>query len=142
MKDLLYEVLSHYGLQEVSGPHSNPDIIAMGDELGIEIGDDSTYSWCSIAMCYYAQKMGYEHPNSPAARSWLTMPIKVLKPTLGDIVVFWRGSPSDWRGHVGIFINWNDKVIWCLGGNQNNRLDITPYSRDRLLGFRRLHKII
>jgi len=143
MQDLLIEFLSHYGLSEVSGPKSNPDIIAMGDDLGYDVEDDSTTAWCSLAMNYYAKKCGYEITNSLSARSWLSLPkpIIVLKPQLGDIVVLWRVSPTDWRGHVALFINWNENYVYTLGGNQNNSISIVPYSRQRILGFRQLHKI-
>ena len=141
MIDLLHEFLIHYGLSEVSGPQSNPDIIAMGNELGFDIEDDSTTAWCSLAMNYYAKKCGYEYTNSLAARSWLKMPVMILKPQLGDIVVLWRVSPSDWRGHVAIFINWNENYVYTLGGNQNNSISIVPYARGRILGFRQLRKL-
>ena len=143
MQDLLLEFLSHYGLSEVSGPKSNPEIIAMGEDLGYDVEDDSTTAWCSLAMNYYAKKCGYEYTNSLLARSWLKMPIVVLKPTLGDIVVFSRntmGVVQNWQGHVGLFINWNADYIWSLGGNQSNGINITPYLRSRLLGFRQLKK--
>jgi uncharacterized protein (TIGR02594 family) len=141
MTDLLLEMLSRYGLTEVNGPQSHPDIIKMGQELGIEIEDDSTFSWCSILLCYYAKKLSYEQPNSPAARSWLKMPLVVLKPTLGDVVVLWRESPSSWKGHVGLFINWDKDFVWLLGGNQNNQINISKFTRSRILGIRQMHKI-
>jgi len=140
MQDLLIEFLSHYGLSEVSGPKSNPELIAMGEDLGFDIEDDSTTAWCSLAMNYYAKKCGYEITNSLSARSWLKMPIMVLKPQVGDIVVLWRVSSSDWRGHVGIFVNWDEKFVYVLGGNTNNMISIAPYSRNRILGFRQLKK--
>ena len=74
------------------------------------------------------------------ARKWLNLPKKVefenIK--LGDVVVFWRGSPQDWRGHVGIYISHNDQNIFVLGGNQGDRVTIAPYAKDRLLGVRRI----
>jgi len=138
MKDLLLELLSNYGLQEVSGPESNPDIIAMGEDLGIKIDDDSTLSWCSIALCYYAKKLGYEQPNSPAARSWLKMPIRVLKPSMGDIVVLWRESPQSWKGHVALFIRYDGDFVWLLGANQSNAITIAKFPKGRILGIRKL----
>jgi hypothetical protein len=87
MTDLLLEMLSHYGMKEVDGPQSNPEIIAMGEDLGFDIMDDSTTAWCSLALNYYAKKCGYEYTGDLAARSWLKVPIVVLKPTMGDVVV-------------------------------------------------------
>ncbi len=28
-------------------------------------------------------------------------------PLPGDIVIFWRGSPASWEGHVGIFFGFS-----------------------------------
>lgn len=141
MTDILLSMLEQYGMKEVDGLESNPEIIAMGKELGFDIADDSTVAWCSLAMNYFAKKCGYEYSGSLAARSWLKMPVMALKPTLGDVVIFWRNDPASWEGHVGLFINWNDKYIWVLAGNQSNSLNIIAYPRERLLGFRKLRKL-
>jgi hypothetical protein len=42
MTDLLTEFLSHYGLREIDGKNSNPEIVAMAEELGFDMDDDST----------------------------------------------------------------------------------------------------
>lgn len=142
MTDLLLSVLEHYGMKEVDGVKSNPEIIAMGKELGYDIADDSTTAWCSLLVNYFAKKCGYEFTGKLTARSWLKMPMVVLKPKLGNIVVLWRGDPNGWQGHVGLFISMDEKNIFILGGNQGNQLTIAPYSRERLLGFRELKKVL
>jgi hypothetical protein len=65
----------------------------------------------------------------------------VLKPTVGDVVVFWRESPQGWKGHVGIFIAQDTNIIYALAGNHNNAIDISAYPRDQLLGYRSLKKL-
>jgi uncharacterized protein (TIGR02594 family) len=141
MKDLLVEVLSHYGLSEIPGTQSNPEILEFFDELGYDwVNDDSTTSWCSAMLSYYAKKCGYEYHKNLDARGWLKMPLNVSKPSVGDVVILWRNNPYSWEGHVGLFISWTDTVVYLLGGNQNNRIDITAYSRDRILGVRQLKK--
>jgi uncharacterized protein (TIGR02594 family) len=141
MTDLLFELLSLYGLKEVDGKESNPEIIKMGKELGFDIADDSTTAWCSLTINYVAKKCGYERTNKLDARSWLQMPIRVLKPSVGDVVVLWRESPESWKGHVGLYIRMDEKNIWLLSGNQNNEINISPYPRERLLGIRKLKRI-
>ena len=142
MSDLLHEMLKHYGLTEVLGPKSDPTILAMLKEMGYDdSADDSNIAWCSAALNYFCKKLGYERSGSLAARSWLKMPVVVLQPELGDIVVFWRESPSSWMGHVAVYINHDMKYVYCLGGNQANSLIISAYSRDRVLGYRRLRKL-
>ena len=141
MTDLLLAMLEDYGLSEVEGKESNPEIIAMGKELGYDITDDSSTAWCSLALNYYAKKCGYEYTGDLSARSWLKMSIMVLKPKLGDVVVLWREHPTSWKGHVGLFVAQDAKRIYILAGNQGNQINITAYSRDRLLGYRQLKKI-
>ena len=141
MNDLLLEFLSHYGMKEVDGVESNPEIIAMFKELGYDVKDDSTTAWCSAAMNYYAKKCGYEYTGKLDAKSWLKMPVVVLKPTLGDVVVLWRVDPTSWQGHVGLFISWDTKYVYILGGNEGNMIKISPYSREQVLGFRQLRQL-
>jgi uncharacterized protein (TIGR02594 family) len=141
MQDLLIETLSHYGLSEVPGLDSNPEIIAMFAELGYDIKDDSTSAWCSASLSYFAKKCGYEYNKSLSARDWLKLPVVVLKPILGDVTVLWRETPQSWKGHVGLFISQDVHKIFLLGGNQGNSISIAPYSRERLLGFRQLRKL-
>lgn len=141
MKEILLTMLEDYGMKEMAGAQSNPDILAFFKELGYDwVTDDSSTAWCSAALSYYAKKCGYEYNKTLAARDWLKMPIMVLKPQLGDIVVFWRESPQSWKGHVGLYITQNASVVYCLGGNQNNTLSISAYPREQVLGYRSLKK--
>ena len=98
MTDLLLEVLSHYGLTEVSGSQSNPDIIDMGKELGIDIIDDSTFSWCSISYATTPRNLVTTSLTLLLHGLGLKMPIVVLKPSMGDVVVLWRESKFRMEG--------------------------------------------
>jgi uncharacterized protein (TIGR02594 family) len=142
MTDLLLEMLKHYGIKEIAGKDNhNPAIVAMFKEIGFEWVNDDETSWCSAALNYFCKKMGYERSGRLDARSWLRLPVMVLQPEIGDIVVFWRKTPNSWEGHVGLFISWDEKSIYVLGGNQSDMLSIAPYPRERLLGFRRARKL-
>ena len=141
MQEVLLEMLKYYGLKEIAGPQHNPEILAMFAEIGHDWVKDDETPWCSAALNYFCKKMGYERSGKLDARSWLRLPMMVLKPSLGDIVVFWREDASGWKGHVGLFINWDDNNIWVLGGNQGDCISIRPYPREQLLGFRRAKKL-
>jgi uncharacterized protein (TIGR02594 family) len=142
MNEILWEMLSNYGLSEIAGGKHNPQILEFFAEIGFDWVKDDETAWCSAALNFFAKKHGIERSGKLDARSWLKVGELVLEPKLGDIVVFWRESYSSWKGHVGLYVNSNDKYIWCLGGNQGNSISIIAYPRDRLLGYRRLRKII
>ena len=142
MKDLLLEVLSHYGLSEVAGSDSNPEILEFFRELDYDwVNDDSAVSWCSAMLSYYAKKCGYEYHHGLNARGWLNMPVMVLHPSLGDVVILWRNDIHSWEGHCALFISWTHTKVYLLGGNQSNQINITAYPRDRIIGIRQLRKI-
>ena len=141
MTEILLEVLKYYGLKEFSGAKHNPEILAMFADIGHDWVDNDETAWCSAMLNYFCKKLEYERSGKLDARSWLKLPVMILKPQLADVVVLWRNSPSDWTGHVGLFINWDNKNVWLLGGNQNNMLNISAYPRERILGFRRARKL-
>jgi uncharacterized protein (TIGR02594 family) len=141
MEDLLLELLRNYGLKEIDGSLSNPEIIAMGKFLGYKIKDDSTTAWCSLCLNFYAKKMGYEYSNKLNARSWLSVGTEVMVLQMGDVVVYWRNRKDSWEGHVGLYISEENGLIWTLGGNQNNGLNISLYNKNRVLGYRKLNKL-
>jgi uncharacterized protein (TIGR02594 family) len=137
MKDLFYKALEFYGLEEVTGEEHNPEILAMFAEIGCDWVQDDETSWCSAFVGYLCKQLNYERSNELTARSWLKVG-EECAPEIGCIVVLWRVSVSDWRGHVGFYINSDNRYIYILGGNQDNSVCIKRYPRERLLGYRRL----
>ena len=101
-----------------------------------------TSNWCAIFIDYVATVSGKQRPDKPAAaRSWLKTGIAPYQPVIGDLAIFWRESPSSWKGHVGIYIGKDyDGKMFILGGNQGPQRSVTiqRYPDTRLLGFRRL----
>lgn len=129
-----------YGRKEIAGDEHNPEVVKYFQETGFDqIKDDET-AWCSAFMNWCAMMAGLVRSKKLDARSWLNIGSHVTQPLLGDVVVFWREDPSSWKGHVGIYINRDQEKIYCLGGNQSNRVAITGYHKTRLLGYRRLYR--
>lgn len=139
---LLKEALSHYGLAETPGPASNPKIVAMSKALGYPFKSEDD-SWCGIFLAYCTHRVGLPRPERAySARTWLQAGFAVtVPPETGDIAVLWRGEPAGWQGHVGIFVSYADegkRQLNLLGGNQSDRVSISPYEASHVLGFRRL----
>lgn len=139
-----YEIaLKEYGVTEIPGTAHNPRILTYVKEAGFTEMNDET-AWCSIFMNWVAKKCGLERSKKENARSWLQVGENVTTPQLGDVVVFWRVSPTSWEGHVSIFISLSEdkKFINVLGGNQDNHVCIKAYPVSQLLGYRRLRAAI
>jgi len=132
------------GIKEYKGTgNHNPEILKYASETGMYSNGTDEQAWCSIFMNWVAFKSNLERSNKGNARSWLAVGLEVTEPQIGDIVIFWRGTRSGWKGHVGIFYGFtsNKKYIKVLGGNQSDSVNIQNYPVHRLLGYRRLRKI-
>ncbi len=137
---ILNTALSQYGVEETVGGAHNATILNYFKEIGHSWVKDDETAWCSAFMNWVAQQQCAERSGELNARSWLQVGRETDRPIPGDIVVLWRSSPSSWKGHVGIFINYDEdgRHINILGGNQANKVCITGYDKGRVLGFRRL----
>lgn len=138
--------LAEYGTAEVVGKGSNRTIIRWRDELNgaspagkpLVVGfSDDDIPWCGLfvaIIAYRRQKRIEEVVNSPLwARNWTKYGQKSALPSLGDVLVFSRGS----GGHVGFYIAEDATAYHVLGGNQSNAVTITRIAKDRLLTTRR-----
>jgi len=103
---------------------------------------DPRSAWCSAFMLYIARQCGLAPAATAAARSWLREgePVALADAQPGDVVVFWRGKPGGWQGHVALLQRTAAaNAIVVLGGNQGGAVSSKSYPADRLLGIRRLH---
>jgi uncharacterized protein (TIGR02594 family) len=141
MIDLFHEAFKYYGLEEItSATEHNEKILLMFKEIGHKWVQADEVSWCSAFINYLCKRKDYERSGGLDARSWLRVGIDLDKPELGCIVVLWRESISSWKGHVGFYINEDDRYIYVLGGNQLNSVCIWRYPKERLLSYRKLRK--
>ncbi len=134
---LLKAALKYYGEKEIKGGF-NTRIMEWIKYYFPWATDDSQYAWCSIFMNTIAKECELEYTDSALARSWLKVGYEVYTPQVGDVVIFWRKEKQSKWGHVGLYVNENDKYIYVLGGNQSNGVNIKPYPKYRLLGYRKL----
>lgn len=140
MEELLKIAFSELGTEEIEGEKHNPRILSYAKETGIKGITSDEVAWCSTFVNWVAWKAGLQRSGKPNARSWLDVGIKVSNPEPGDVVVFWRESPQSWKGHVGLFlgVSTDKKRVYCLGGNQGNRVSVTAYRFETVLSFQRL----
>ena len=138
--------LRELGVAEIVGKGSNRTIIGWRDELNgattngkpIVVGfSDDDIPWCGLfaaIIAYRRLKNISEVPASPLwARNWTRYGIKSPQASLGDVLVFSRGS----GGHVGFYIAEDATAYHVLGGNQGDRVSIARIAKSRLLAARR-----
>lgn len=143
---MIEEALKLYGTVEKAGPANNPTIMAWADEAGQDIERVYTADsipWCGLFMLVVAMRSGKIPPGNPLwARSWAQFGRELNPkeaPSLGDVAVFGRAGGG---GHVALIVgegrdSSKREVLWCLGGNQNDRVGIDPIERSRLIKVRR-----
>jgi uncharacterized protein (TIGR02594 family) len=143
MEALLKIAFNELGTEEIVGSEHNPEVLKYALETGIQGITSDEIAWCSTFVNWVAWKAGIQHSGKANARSWLNVGSKVSSPEPGDIVVFWRESPQSWKGHVGFFlgVSTDKKRVYCLGGNQGNRVSVSAYRMDTVLSFQRLAPI-
>jgi uncharacterized protein (TIGR02594 family) len=137
---LIREASVFFGLQEIPGDQHQPQILTFFKETGHKDIRTDEDAWCSAFVAYCAKKSGLTYSKKATAKSWLNVGKAVTDPQPGDLVIFWREDPNSWKGHVAIYLGKDenaDEVI-CLGGNQNDEVNVSSYSEAYVLGYRRL----
>lgn len=128
---------SYIGEREIKGARHNPLILGWWEAIGAAFRDDET-PWCGAFVGGVLREAGYPAQNGgAAARAWLKYGVPLDRPAYGCIVIFWRGSRNGWSGHVGFVVGQDrNGNLMVLGGNQSDAVNVKPFSRSRLLGYR------
>ncbi len=130
--DLAY---GQVGITEIPGPKADERILDYHNETSLKATSDEV-PWCSAFMCAMFEWAGIPSTRSAMARSWLDWGVQLDAPRMGCVVVLWRGNKDGPSGHCGFYVGETDKSVQLLGGNQNNKVCVRGYSKDRILGYR------
>jgi uncharacterized protein (TIGR02594 family) len=127
------------GVREGAGVDiNNRKILDWADDLGIPYKSDDI-PWCGlfVAHCIGSTLTREPLPANPlGARSWLKFGARCT-PAPGAVLIFWRGSRTGWKGHVGFYAGEEANGVYhVLGGNQSDKVSIARISADRLLEAR------
>lgn len=132
--------LSKIGLKEIPGEQHEPAVVDFFAATGNKWIQNDETAWCG-AFASWVLKMALAelHPSKAdriRARKFLEVGESTRRPEQGDLVVLSRGaSPS--HGHVGFFVAETSEKVYVLGGNQTNQVNIQPFDKTRVLGYRR-----
>lgn len=131
--------LAARGMREIPGSKHNPEVVQMFADVGHDWVKDDETAWCAAFVGAMLKRAGMAHTGKLNARSYAEwgehVDLNDAQP--GDIIVFWRGSPDSWKGHVGFFVRWEGDSALVVGGNQSNAVNISTYPKSRVLAVRR-----
>lgn len=128
---------AYLGLREIKGPKHDSRIVGWWQAIKAPFRDDES-PWCGAFVGGIMAEAGLPvAKNGAAARAWLNYGFPLDRPAVGAIVIFWRGKPSGWSGHVGFVVGRDGAGnLMVLGGNQGDMVSIKPFARNRVLGYR------
>ncbi len=137
--------MAELGVKEIPGVENNPRILHYARQSGQYWVKSEETSWCALFIAFVVSELPeFTRPSLPnraaTAREWLKMGVDVPfeKVRAGDLVIFWRVAPDSWQGHVGFYLGRKGDDFLVLGGNQGNSVCERYFSKDCLLGIRRL----
>jgi uncharacterized protein (TIGR02594 family) len=124
--------LNERGVSETPGPGSTDRI---GDYLEmVRQSRDDEVPWCAAFVQCMLAEAGIFGTGEPNAQSYLQWGDE-CEERLGAIVVLKRGT-EPWQGHVCFLLDWDADNLYCIGGNQSDRVKISVYTREKLMGLR------
>ena len=125
--------MEELGVKEIHGSKHNPRILEYHSVSGGFSTDE--VPWCASFVNFIMLKAGYKGPKWPAAaKSWLNFGKSSGGPVLGAIAVKSRKG----GGHVCFVLGQSKdgKYLYCLGGNQNDEVNIRKYPKNVFIDFR------
>lgn len=128
--------LQEFGIKAIIGAIHSPDVLKFFSDIGAPWVKDDETAWCAAFVNWCLKNAGMKFSAALNARSFLAYGVATETPKLGDIVVLWRINRDGPYGHVGFFIKQTHDLVYMLGGNQGNSVNITAYDKNFLLGFR------
>ncbi|MBN9332036.1 CHAP domain-containing protein, partial [Devosia sp.] len=90
-------------------------------------------NWCAGFVSYCFQNSGHPMPftysvgardilTQMKSKGWLIKPDDTHPPQPGDIIVWWRNTPSSWEGHIGIVHSYNNGIVRTIEGNKTSKV--------------------
>lgn len=142
---LIAAALQYLGIKEIPGHASNPVILAMAKEIGVDdIYKNDDTSWCALFASYLCKITGkpmidvgndrYNYLRAASFAKWGN-PVVRGEEMFGDTLVFVRPGGH----HVGYYIAESKTTFHVLGGNQSNAVTITEIAKVRLVACRRYY---
>ena len=140
MTRVLDIALKEYATTGITGKLNNARVLQYFQDIKQSWVKDDDTAWCAAFLNWCLLQAGKPTTGSLLARSFLKYGKATKRPVYGDIVVLWREKKDGIYGHCGLFIREVDNVIYMIGGNQNNSVNVAGYPKEMLLGYRKVRK--
>ena len=126
--------LDELGTKEFPGVAVNPRIAEYLATVGMP--SDDGIGWCSGFVEWCFEHSFIKGTKNALARSWTTWGEK-SDLRHGAVVVFRRGSDQK-LGHVNFLLDYGlgENVVYGIGGNQRDRVSISPYLVENIVAVR------
>lgn len=128
--------LKEVGIYEIAGKlHSARVLEYQATTAGKYTSDE--VAWCGAFISWVMKQAGINHGIKvpERAKEWINFGYAVNEPTVGSIAVKSRVG----GGHVCIVIGKRkDGKLLCVGGNQNNEVNIAAYDKSVFESFRNI----
>jgi uncharacterized protein (TIGR02594 family) len=132
----LIEGLNWVGVKEARGTADNAAIRTWAAEEGGEIAKvyrHDSIPWCSLYANMVLTKVGLKGTETLWALDWANWGQKLPGPAVGAFAPMKRQG----GGHIAIVVGRDQHGnLMCLGGNQEDAVNIKPFPADRPLSFR------
>ena len=121
------------GQAEIPGTEDNHRIIEYFATIGAKKNyRDDVDDWASAFVEWSFNKAGITGPRNDDPFAWLRWGQKLDHPRFGCVVIL---SFSGLR-HVGFFVSQNGDSVLVLGGNQDDTVNISRYSKSSVVAYR------
>ena len=123
---------SKIGLKERTGKNDHPTLDQWWTSFNVKWL--LRQAWCGLFIAVAMRESGYKPPRFwYRAKSWLNFGVEIKDPVYGCIAVLERNG----GGHVMFVVGMDMKGrLMGLGGNQSNAVNIQPFDKSRVIGYR------
>lgn len=136
--DYVKIALKEVGIYEIPGKLHSARVLEYQATTAGRYSDDET-PWCGAFISLVMKQAGIDHGLKvpERAKEWSNFGYAVNEPSLGSIAVKSRVG----GGHVCIVVGKRkDGKLLCVGGNQNNEVNISAYDKSVFESFRNYDK--
>lgn len=130
--------LTLYGTEDLSGAFQNSLVQSFFKDAGFSQGVDASTPWCAAFLNAIFHRCGIETTDSLLAKSFLDWGEAVVSPSLGDVVIFDWTKIGQVGEHVAIVTAVYPTIVYALGGNEQNMVEIRGYDPKAVMAYRRI----